>query len=192
MLHKYIKVCGKYQSLWNISKFVEYIKVCEIKNKSLYKCYASAVGLERSPSHGSLRSHWLGHLLSLTSPARFARSKGFIECCTNELIRFESDRFHRLKLKSKFKSHISIWFGSPNRLSLVSCFFEKFIKLGCSHRDFKVHNFLSVYWLQCLALFFGNSEYDFVFLPIIFAQNVGAQYLQIKCFCQCMIIISRG
>ena len=34
----------------NISKTVEYIKVCEIKNRSLFKYYASEVGLDRSPS----------------------------------------------------------------------------------------------------------------------------------------------
>ena len=40
----------------------------------------SAVGLDRSPSPGSLSSHWLGHLPSLASPARFACSQGCIEC----------------------------------------------------------------------------------------------------------------
>ena len=50
---------------------------------SLLKCYVSAVGLDRSPSPGSLRSHWLGHLPSLASPARFGRSKSFIECYRN-------------------------------------------------------------------------------------------------------------
>ena len=70
----------------NISKSLDYIKVCKIKNKSLYKCYVGAVSLDRSFSPGSLRSNWLGHLPSLASPARFACSKGFIECYTNILV----------------------------------------------------------------------------------------------------------
>ena len=42
----------------------------------------SGVGLDRSPSLGSLPLHWLGHLPSLTSPTCFARSEGFIESYT--------------------------------------------------------------------------------------------------------------
>ena len=35
------------------------------------------------PSSGSLRLHWLGHLPSLASQARFARSQGLLECYTS-------------------------------------------------------------------------------------------------------------
>ena len=39
----------------------------------------SWVGLDRSTSPGSLCLHWLGHLSSLPSPPRFARSHSFYD-----------------------------------------------------------------------------------------------------------------
>ena len=50
---------------------------------SLYKCYASAVGLDKSLSPSSLLWYWLGHLPSPASPDSFTGSKVFIECYMN-------------------------------------------------------------------------------------------------------------